>query len=205
MVEVALGVTLSALGVLAAVVPARRARLATIGAGSALVLAVIVDSTGQLGAGAAPLAAVVDHVRVLALGGDDPAARWLLLGAVLWCGPGADLVVRAVLQATGLPAPEEAAAAGLRAGRWVGRLERWLLLAVVAAGQPALAIIPTGGKALLRYAEAVADARAGRVRIALAGEDAPPPGRDAYLDYVLVGSLASWTQAVVLGLLVAGG
>ena len=102
-----------------------------------------------------------------------------------------------------LPAPEDAAAAGVQAGRWIGRLERWMLLLVVAAGQPALAIIPTGGKALLRYAEAVADARAGRERLVVPGQNGAP-GRDAFLDYVLVGSLASWTQAIVLGLVVAG-
>src|SRR5690606_11719785 len=126
-----------------------------------------------------------------------------VLAALLWCGPAADLLVRRVLDATGLPAPEAAAAAGLGAGRWIGRLERWLLVVCVAAGLPALAVIPIGGKALFRYAEVVADARVDRPR--LARPDAGPggePTRDALVDYVIVGSLASWAQAIALGVVV---
>ncbi len=188
-------------GVVVAVLPTRWARTTTALAGVLLVVAVAVDASG-----ATDLPGLEDlagRIGPLAIAGDDPVSRWLLLGALVWCGPAADTVVRAVLEATGLPAPERAAEAGFRAGRWVGRLERWTLLLVVAAGEPALAIIPTGGKALLRYAEAVADARAQReARLEL--RDGPPaPGRDAFLDYVLVGSLASWGQALALGLLVA--
>lgn len=144
--------------------------------------------------------------RVDALGpaGGGAPARALLLATLVWCGPAADVVVRAVLHRTGLPGPDAAATAGLRAGRWIGRLERWLLVLCVAAGQPALAVIPIGGKALFRYAEVLADARAERPRLVAAGDDpsAVPP-RDALVDYVIVGSLASWAQAIALGLLVA--
>jgi hypothetical protein len=148
-----------------------------------------------------PVADAIGRVEVLAIGADGGA---LLLAALLWCGPAADLLVRRVLDATGLPAPEAAAAAGLGAGRWIGRLERWMLVLCVGAGQPALAVLPIGGKALFRYAEVVADARAERPRLTRA--DGTPGGgvtRDALLDYVIVGSLASWAQAITLGLLVA--
>jgi hypothetical protein len=132
------------------------------------------------------------------------AALLLLVAALAWCGPAADVVVRRVLDATGLPAPEVAAAAGYGAGRWIGRLERWLLVSCVAAGQPALAVVPIGGKALFRYAEVVADARATRPRLTRTDTDAGGgPTRDAIVDYVIVGSLTSWTQAIVLGLVVA--
>lgn len=189
------------LGLGAALLPTRWARATTVVAGVLLAAAVVLDAA--LTPDLAGLEDLAGRIGPLAIAGDDPVSRWLLLGALVWCGPAGDAVVRAVLEATGLPAPERAAEAGFRAGRWVGRLERWTLLLVVAAGQPALAIIPTGGKALLRYAEAVADARAQREsRIEL--RDGPPrPGRDAFLDYVLVGSLASWGQALALGLLVA--
>lgn len=152
----------------------------------------------------APLGELLQGIAVLGLGRGDDASRALLLGALLWCGPAADVLVRRVLDATGLPAPETAEIAGLRAGRWIGRLERWLLVLCIAGGQPALAVVPIGGKALFRYAEVVADARADRPRLQRASGDAGPPlTRDSLFDYVIVGSLASWTQAIALGLLVA--
>jgi hypothetical protein len=145
---------------------------------------------------------LVERFDVLALGGAGEA-RLLLVAGLAWCGPAADLLVRRVLDATGLPAPEAAAAAGLRAGRWIGRLERWLLVLCVAAGQPALAVIPIGGKALFRYAEVVADARATRPRLMRPdSEGEPMVTRDALVDYVIVASLGSWAQAIALGLLV---
>jgi hypothetical protein len=151
-----------------------------------------------------PLAEALARADVLGVAGGDGLRLLLLVAALLWCGPAADLLVRRVLQATGLPAPEAAAAAGLRAGRWIGRLERWLLVACIAAGEPALAVIPIGGKALFRYAEVVADARADQPRLARpSGDDGPGLPRDALVDYVIVGSLASWAQAIALGLVVA--
>lgn len=143
---------------------------------------------------------VVERIDALAIGGRGATARWSLLAALVWCGPAGDLLVRVALDATGLPTPEAAARAGISAGRWIGRFERWLLVLVVAAGQPTLAIIPTGGKAVLRYAETVADARSAAPRLR---DDAPRPSREALIDYVLVGSLASWLQGIGLGLLVA--
>ena len=143
------------------------------------------------------------RLDVLGVAGGDGVRFLLLVAALVWCGPAADQVVRSVLAATGLPAPETAAEAGLRAGRWIGRLERWLLVACVAAGQPALAIIPVGGKALFRYAEVVADARAEQPRLTRPdGETGPILSRAGLVDYVIVGSLASWVQAIVLGLLI---
>jgi hypothetical protein len=153
-----------------------------------------------------PLVAAFARLALPGLAGHEPAARAALVGALVWCGPAADLVVRQVLMATGLPAPEQAAAAGLRAGRWIGRLERWLLVACVAAGQPALAVLPIGGKALFRYAEVVADARAAQPRLTRPdGNGDPAVNRESLIDYVIVGSLASWLQAIGLGLLVGTG
>lgn len=195
------GVVLLVLGLLAVAVPGRRARGGVVAAALLLVTAAVLDAAGLYVM--TDLGALLKRTPVLDVAGASPTARALLLGGLVWCGAAADLVVRAALQATALPTPEAASEAGVRAGRWIGRLERWLLLLVVAAGQPALAIIPTGGKALFRYGEAVADARVGRERLVVPSEGGGGPGRDAFLDYVLVGSLASWTQAVVLGLLVA--
>jgi|GEM_PF-5896907 len=202
-----LATTLLLLGLVAALLPVRLARAFSALGAVLLVNAVLLDALtpAALLPLADAMAEAVGRVGPLGIVGDAPVGRALLLAALVWSGPAGDLVVRAVLEATGLPAPERAAEAGFRAGRWVGRLERWTLVVVVAAGAPELALIPAGGKALLRYAEAVADARAARdARLAVPGAAAErPPGRDAFLDYVLVGSLASWSQALLLGLLAA--
>lgn len=191
-------------GVLAPLVAVRHRRWA-------LRVAFVVVATGLLldVAAVVDLDGFADGLRRLPLPGPDDLggdARLLVLGALVWCGPAADLVVRRALDATGLPAVEEAAAAGLRAGRWIGRLERWLLVACVVGGMPALAVLPVGGKALFRYAEVVADARAKAPRIEpAAGGAGPPVTRGTLIDYVIVGSLASWVQAITLALLVGNG
>ena len=146
------------------------------------------------------LAAAAGQVPLLGIAGPQPNDRLLLLAALVWCGPAADVVVRRVLTATGVAVPPTGDGPG--AGRWIGRLERWLLVAAIAAGQDALAVIAIGGKALFRYAEVVADARAARPRLERP-TDGPGPPRDTLVDYVIVGSLASWVQAIVLGLLIA--
>lgn len=190
-------------GVVAPLVAARRPRrglpvaLVLLGVAFLAELAVPVDLPW--------LARVLERMDLPGQSGASGEARVQLLGALVWCGPAADLVVRRALDATGLPAVEEAAAAGLRAGRWIGRLERWLLVVCVAGGMPALAVLPVGGKALFRYAEVVADARASAPRIEpVAGDVGPRVTRGSLIDYVIVGSLASWVQAITLALLAGG-
>lgn len=148
----------------------------------------------------ADLPAIAGQLQVLAIAGPQPLDRLLLLAALVWCGPAADVVVRRVLAATGVAVPPTSDGPG--AGRWIGRLERWLLVVAIAAGQDAVAVIAIGGKALFRYAEVVADARAARPRLARPDEGPTTP-RDTLVDYVIVGSLASWAQAIALGLLIA--
>lgn len=149
------------------------------------------------------VAVVGAGVQLSPVGGGRPTPAMLVVAGLVWCGPAADIVVRAVLEATRLPAPEAAAEAGLRAGRWIGRLERWLLVLCVAAGEPTLAVLPIGGKALFRYAEVVADARADAPRLERTDGTEAPVTRSTLIDYVIVGSLASWVQAIALGLLAA--
>lgn len=197
-------VTLVVAGVLAPLVAVRRPRWALPMALLVLVAGLLLDLGDVLDLGG--LARRLDRLHLPGPDGLTGEGRLLLLGALVWCGPAADLVVRRALAATGLPAVEEAAAAGLRAGRWIGRLERWLLVVCVAGGMPALAVLPVGGKALFRYAEVMADARAEAPRIQPANGDAgPPPTRGSLIDYVIVGSLASWVQAITLALLVGTG
>jgi hypothetical protein len=161
------------------------------------------------GASSMRLGLELAEIPAVAVFGAGPVQHTLFLLALVWCGPPADLVVRAVLSRTGLPAPEAAAASGVGAGRWIGRLERWSLLAVIAAGVPALAFLPTTAKAALRYAEVSAEDRVQRSAptdpIAAAAAAAKAgPGRHQLLEYVVVESLASWGQAIILGVVVAG-
>lgn len=173
--------------------------------------AVVLVGAGLDGAGvrlvndvADAVTAVVGRLQVLAPAGPEASDRLLLLAALAWCGPAADVVVRRVLLATGVRTPPAGTGPndGRGAGRWIGRLERWLLVLAIAAGQAALAVIAVGGKALFRYAEVVADARAAQPRLERPHVAASPP-RDTLVDYVIVGSLASWTQAIALGVLLA--
>lgn len=149
-----------------------------------------------------PIAGVAARLAPLAPERTGGTAVVVGLAALVWCGPAADVAVRSVLTATRVPAPPRGADED-RAGRWIGRLERWLLVVCIGTGQAALAVIPVGGKALFRYAEVVADARSARPQLRGPDGAAPVPGRDTLVDYVIVGSLASWTQAIVLGLLLA--
>jgi hypothetical protein len=194
---VTLAIVLLTVSVLAPVLAGRLGRRPVLWSTAVLVGAGLVHDAFPL-VDLAPLGRMVGRLEVL--GGDGPAVL-LLVAALAWCGPAADLLVRRALDATGVVAPTPGAS-GERAGRWIGRLERWLLVLCIAGGQPALAVIPVGGKALFRYAEVVADARAERPRLERAGGDDPPVARDTLVDYVIVGSLASWTQAIALGLLI---
>lgn len=145
--------------------------------------------------------AATERLQLPGLAPLDGTTRLLVVAALVWCGPAADLVVRAALDATRLPAPEAAAERGLRAGRWIGRLERWLLVVSIVSGQTALAVLPVGGKALFRYAEVVAEARVDQPRLQRPDADPPVVTRSTLVDYVIVGSLASWVQAIALALL----
>lgn len=194
------GLALLAAGVVVPLVGARAHRgwavrfgLAFLVGGLVLEVAQVVDLTA--------VGTAFERLRLPGLEPHDGIARVLLLASLVWCGPAADLVVRRALDATGLPNPEAAAERGLRAGRWIGRLERWLLVLSIASGHTALAVLPVGGKALFRYAEVAADARKDLPRLARPDDEGPTTTRGSLVDYVIVGSLASWVQAIGLTLL----
>ncbi len=66
------------------------------------------------------------------------------------------------------------------AGRWIGSLERVVIMTMVLASQPAAAGLVVAAKSILRFPEINADMKEGAPRGAITAE------------YVLVGSLASW-------------
>lgn len=197
-----LGLALAAAALVVPALAAGRARRLALPVGAVLLaVGVVHDAAPVVDLGA--IGRGLERVGLLGLDEIGPSGRMVLVGALLWSGPAADIVVRQVLEATRLPAPETAAEAGLKAGRWIGRLERWLLVVCIAGGQAALAVLPIGGKALFRYAEVVAEARIDQPRLQRADGDDPPVTRGTLIDYVIVGSLASWVQAIVLAILAA--
>ena len=104
----------------------------------------------------------------------------VVVGVLLLMTP-ANFAVRWILRrARGVALP---AAAG--AGRWIGGMERLLIFLLVMMGEPGAASLVAAAKSLLRFPE-----------ITGANSKISP-------EYVLVGSLASWLVAFVVGAVAA--
>ncbi len=114
----------------------------------------------------------------------DTAIHWLGLSAtvvvavalVWWPGAAA---VRRLLDTVDLTPDGNLSRPGL--GRWIGRFERTLMVLLLIAGAPTAVGLVVTAKSILRFPEITGD------------KPAIQP------EYVLVGSLASWTIAVVVG------
>ena len=104
----------------------------------------------------------------------------VLVGVLLLMTP-ANFAVRWILRrARGVALPAEAGA-----GRWIGGMERLLIFLLVLMGEPGAASLVAAAKSLLRFPE-----------ITGANSKISP-------EYVLVGSLASWLVAFVVGAVAA--
>jgi hypothetical protein len=104
----------------------------------------------------------------------------VVVGVILLLTP-ANFLVRWILRrARGVALP---AAAG--AGRWIGGMERLLIFLLVLMGEPGAASLVAAAKSLLRFPE-----------ITGTNSKISP-------EYVLVGSLASWLVAFVVGAVAA--
>lgn len=102
---------------------------------------------------------------------------WAIAVAVLFLTVPANWIVRLVLRMSG----HTETAKVNRAGRWIGVLERLLILVLMLAGQAAAAGLVIAAKSILRFPEI--------------------SGKPAAIDpeYVLVGSLTSWLIAFATG------
>lgn len=120
----------------------------------------------------------------------------LIIGLFLFLSATTNGIVRLLLIAAGTRAGRSEER--LRGGRMIGVLERWLIVALMLAGQPTAAGLVVSAKSILRFPELNQAARespggergAGRV--------------DHVTEYFLLGSLCSWFVAVVLALLFVG-
>lgn len=113
-------------------------------------------------------------------------AAVLLVGVLLWLGPVANAVVRMVLTAAG--ADPESSEQKLRGGRIIGILERWLILGFVLSGQPTAAALTVSAKSILRFPELNEKARS---------DSDEKDDLNTVTEYLLLGSLASWTLALL--------
>ena len=124
---------------------------------------------------------------------DRQAERsFLMAGLFLFLAPTGNGLVRLVLSLAGTQVgPSEQR---LRGGRFIGILERWLIFGLAVAGEPTAAALIASAKSLLRFPELTSISRstAVEVRQGKLGEIEI----DTLTEYLLLGSLASWTLAL---------
>ena len=119
--------------------------------------------------------------------GVSPSAAVLGLGVALWLGPTANGIVRAVLVAAGAdPGTSEQS---LRGGRIIGVLERWMIFGFMLAGAPTAAAIIVSAKSILRFPELSEKAKP-------APAGGSEPALNVVTEYLLLGSLVSWSLAL---------
>jgi hypothetical protein len=116
-----------------------------------------------------------------------PVDQFVLgLSAMLFMAASVNRIVRLVLDATGVSWKRSESA--LPGGRILGPLERFIVFAIVLAGDPAAAAIVVTGKGLLRFPE---------IR-----SKASKPGPDAVTEYFLIGTFTSLAAASLLAIVV---
>lgn len=151
-------------------------QLSTIGAG---ILAAAMISTVHLESdGLSPWERFLDESRIHLIQRERPATVLMVLAIGVVLVASANAVVRIVLEVVidGDPPTTR-----IRGGRVIGPLERMLIVGFVIAGQPATAAIVVTAKSLLRYPE-------------LRSHD--DVDIHAVTEYVLIGSLVSWSIAL---------
>ena len=114
----------------------------------------------------------------------DALSHWLGLSTIVLVAVAlawwpAATVVRQLLASVDFSESKELPRPGL--GRWIGRFERTLIVLLLIAGAPTAVGLVVTAKSILRFPEITGD------------KPAMKP------EYVLVGSLASWTIGVAIG------
>ena len=109
-----------------------------------------------------------------------------IAGATAFLTTPANVLVRLALRCVGRFEKSEQR---LRGGRLIGPVERLLIFFLALAGEPTAAALVVGAKSLLRFPEISAGSNTDRV-----GEEASSGDIDT--EYLLVGSLVSWSIAL---------
>jgi hypothetical protein len=139
------------------------------GLGGGLVFGVLADAAAD------PVTAELPG----ALAGVDPETFLLLAGVALAQLATANVAVRMVLDAVGVPASTNEKT--LKGGRMLGPMERLLILALGLAGEVTAAAVVGGAKGLLRFPELHRGTKVGPSDLT---------------EYFLIGTLASWLVAL---------
>jgi len=151
-------------------------QLATIGAG--VVAAVMISTVRLESDGTGLWERFLDESRISLIRNEPPATILMVLAIGVVLIASANAVVRIVLEVVidGDPPTTR-----IRGGRVIGPLERLLIVGLVIAGEPTTAALVVTAKSLLRYPE-------------LRSHD--DVDIHAVTEYVLIGSLMSWTLAL---------
>lgn len=143
-------------------------------------LAVALAGFGFLGSSLPAPVRAPDGWGSTVLGEFGPTRTVVVAGVLLFELSTANIVVRLVLDAIGVPAATNEAS--LRGGRLLGPMERVFILVLALGGELTAAAVVVAAKGLLRWPE---------LRSQQAG------GPTAVSEYFLIGSLASWLLGVV--------
>ena len=157
-------------------------QLSTIGAG--IVAAVMVSTVRLEGDGNSLWTRFLDESRLHLIQREPPSTVLMVLAIGVILISTANAVVRIVLEVVIEGDPPTTR---IRGGRVIGPLERLLIVGFVLAGQPTTAAIVVTAKSLLRYPE-------------LRAHD--DVDIHSVTEYVLIGSLVSWSMALAATLTV---
>lgn len=123
----------------------------------------------------------------------DPGQILLALATILFLGPTGNGIVRTCLQMV-RNSPVVEAEEQLKGGRFIGPLERYLILGLALAGQPTAAALIISAKSIIRFPELQSKAAAGSGG---GGDSAAGSSVDELTEYFLLGSLLSWSLALL--------
>lgn len=122
-----------------------------------------------------------------------PETVLLVIAAMLFLGSTSNRIVKIVMTLIRTTTSSQSCEEQLKGGRYIGPLERWLIFALALAGQPTAAALVISAKSIVRFPELQSKAapRGGGQKI------------DELTEYFLIGSLLSWSLALLAALPIA--
>lgn len=133
-----------------------------------------------------------------------PELVFLTLGLLLFLGPTANAIVKTVMiqiRSFNYAASEEQ----LKGGRYIGPLERWLIFGLALAGQPTAAALVISAKSIIRFPELQSKAARPPASDSATSPLLQGPQINELTEYFLIGSLLSWSLALLAALPLASG
>ncbi|MFK7829400.1 MAG: hypothetical protein AB8B57_06440 [Congregibacter sp.] len=134
----------------------------------------------------------------------SPELVFLILATLLFLGSTANAIVKTVMTLIRTGDYEESGEQ-LKGGRYIGPLERWLIFGLALAGQPTAAALVISAKSIIRFPELQSKARPRRSHDNDTGDSPHTAAQqiDELTEYFLIGSLLSWSLALLAALPIA--